>query len=79
MNIKSWLHSETSKYIISIVLGLGLASLFRKSCKDENCIKFVAPPLKELESNTYLYGENCYNYSANSSHCDNNKKQVQFA
>ena len=79
MNIKQWLHSETSKYIISIVLGLGLSSLFRKSCKNENCIKFVAPPLKELESDTYLYGDKCYNYVTASTRCDENKKHVQFA
>ena len=79
MNIKAWLHSETSKYIISIVLGLGLASLFRKSCKGDNCVKFMAPPLKELETDTYLYGDNCYKYEAKSSKCDENKKQVGFA
>ena len=56
MNIKKWIHSETSKYIISIILGLGLSTLFRKECHGENCIVFTAPPIEELDKETYLYG-----------------------
>ena len=49
MNIKKWIHSETSKYIISIILGLGLSTLFRKECYGEKCIEFTSPPIQELE------------------------------
>jgi len=79
MNIKKWLHSETSKYIISIVLGLGLASLFRKTCKGENCIVFTAPALTEIEKETYKYGNTCYKYVTESETCNENKKKVNFA
>jgi hypothetical protein len=40
INLKEWMHKENSKYIISIILGLGLAALFRKACKDGACIHF---------------------------------------
>ena len=79
MNIKNWLHSETSKYIISVILGLGLSTLFRKECFGENCIIFTAPPVNELESETYIYGDKCYKYKSNSILCDNKKKSVSFA
>ena len=53
MNIKKWIHSETSKYIISIILGLGLSTLFRKECYGENCIVFRSPPVEELEKEMF--------------------------
>ena len=79
MNIKKWIHSETSKYIISIILGLGLSTLFRKECYGDNCIEFKSPPIQELEKETYLYGKKCYPYKSNSEHCDSQKKSVRFA
>ena len=79
MNIKKWIHSETSKYIISIILGLGLSTLFRKECFGDNCIVFTSPPINELEKEMYLYGKKCYTYKSNSELCDSDKKTVRFA
>jgi hypothetical protein len=79
MNIKQWLHSETSKYIISIILGLGLSTLFRKECRGDSCIIFTSPPLNDLEKDTYLYGDKCYTYKSSSDGCNSNKKTVRFA
>ena len=79
MNIKKWLHSDTSKYIISIILGLGLSTLFRKECIGDKCIIFTSPPIDELEKETYLYGKKCYNYKSKSELCDSQKKSVRFA
>jgi hypothetical protein len=79
MNIKKWIHSETSKYIISIILGLGLSTLFRKECYGDNCIQFTSPPIQELEKEMYLYGKKCYTYKSNSELCDSQKKSVRFA
>jgi hypothetical protein len=79
MNINKWIHSETSKYIISVILGLGLSTLFRKECIGESCIVFRSPPINELEKETYLYGKKCYTYKSNSALCDSSKKSVRFA
>jgi hypothetical protein len=79
MNIKRWLHSDTSKYIISVILGLGLSTLFRKECIGYKCLKFLAPPVTELENETYMYGKKCYTYSSSSERCDTEKKKVSFA
>ena len=79
MNIRKWIHSETSKYIISIILGLGLSTLFRKECYGDNCIQFTSPPIQELEKEMYLYGKKCYTYKSNSELCNSQKKSVRFA
>jgi hypothetical protein len=79
MNIKKWIHSETSKYIISVILGLGLSTLFRKECIGDKCIYFTSPPIEELQKETYLYGKKCYTYESKSELCDSEKKSVRFA
>ena len=45
------LHTNNGKYAISFILGMGLASLFRKVCNDRNCIVFKAPSLEEINKN----------------------------
>ena len=42
MEIKRLIHSGFGKVIIPILLGLGLATMFRKVCKDRNCVVFKA-------------------------------------
>ena len=63
---------------MSILLGFGLASLFRTICKDQNCIIFHAPPLDQIKDKIYKNGNKCYKYSATATKCDTNKKMVDF-
>ena len=49
IDFKRIIHSKAGKYLISIILGLGLASLFRRACHDRKCYKFIGPPLEKVE------------------------------
>ena len=49
MNISRLLNSKYSKYIISFIIGLGLATLFRKACTKKNCLVFKAPNLSKIK------------------------------
>lgn len=79
MNIKRLLNSDLGRVFISILLGLGLATLFRKVCKDKNCIKFSGPVIGDIEGKTYKYGDKCYTYTSNPTKCDNAKKVVDIS
>ena len=48
MHLEKFVHTERGKIIMSIILGFGLASLFRTVCKDKNCLIFHAPPLDDF-------------------------------
>jgi hypothetical protein len=78
MNIKRLLNSDLGRVFISILLGLGLATLFRKVCKDKNCIKFSGPVIGDIEGKTYKYGDKCYTYTSNPTKCDDKKKVVDI-
>lgn len=75
MNFTRLLHTPLGKVIISILLGLGLATLFRKVCTDKNCITFKGPILGDIDGKIYKYGEQCYTYDYSAAPCDK-KKQV---
>jgi hypothetical protein len=77
--ISEAIHTYKGQIVISILLGLGLASLFRKVCNDRNCLIFKAPEMNEVTKNTYTYGDKCYNFKSKAVKCGSAKKQVTFA
>jgi hypothetical protein len=78
MNFKRLLYTDLGRIILSIILGLGLATLFRKICTDKSCLRFNGPIISDLEGKTYKHGDKCYKYSANTDKCDTTKKQIDL-
>lgn len=78
INFGKFLHTETGKNIMSIILGFGLATLFRTVCKDKKCIIFHAPPLDEIKNKIYKNNNKCYKYVATATKCNSNKKIISF-
>ena len=79
MNIKRLLYSKYSKFFISILLGLGLSTLFRKVCNERNCIKFLAPNFNDIKGKVFKQDDKCYEYKESQTSCQDNKKKVNFA
>ena len=76
MQLKDLLYSNTGRYIMSVILGLGFAILFQESCKDKDCIRFIAPKMEDTNGKTYKFNEKCYKYDLIAVTNDANKKQV---
>jgi hypothetical protein len=51
------------KVIISIILGLGLASVFRQVCHGSQCVVIKGPNTKEINESYYKIEDECYKYS----------------
>ena len=77
IQLSKFVHSSTGRYMMSILLGLGLATLFRQACKGKNCLIYNAPPLEELEE-TYKFNDKCYSLEKNSVNCDTKKEIYSF-
>jgi hypothetical protein len=73
-----FIHTQTGKIIMSILLGFGLASLFRTVCKDKDCLIFHAPPLENIKDKIYKTGDKCYKYNPVATKCLPNIKTVAF-
>jgi hypothetical protein len=76
MNFQRLLNTKLGQFFISVLLGLGLATLFHRACNDKNCIVFNGPVLKNFDDKIYKYDGKCYKYNASSSKCDTNTKKV---
>ena len=78
MNFKRLLYTDLGRIFISIILGLGVATLFRKVCTDKSCIRFNGPIISDLEDKIYKHGEKCYKYSTRTDKCDTTKRQIDL-
>jgi hypothetical protein len=79
MHLGKLVHTQTGKYVLSVILGLGLASLFRTVCKGKNCIAFNAPPIEEIKDKVFKYDNKCYKYEPTQRKCDKSMRIVAFS
>lgn len=79
MQIKLLMSTPIGRIFISILLGLGLATLFRSTCKEKNCIRFAGPVLNEIDGKIYKHGDKCFKYEVESSgKCDPTKRVLDI-
>lgn len=78
MHLGKFVHTQSGKIIMSILLGFGLASLFRTVCKNKNCLIFHAPPIEELKDKIYKNNGKCVKYSQVATKCVSGTKTVTF-
>jgi len=79
MNFSRLLNSDAGKNIISVILGLGLASLFHKVCKDKDCIIFKGPIISEIDGKIFQHGDDCYKYDIMNVKCDDSKRILKIS
>ncbi len=68
-SIKRFLDSDTGSIVISVVVGVGLATMFQKACKGNGCVVVRGPPLSELRKNVYLQDGRCWKYTPEAADC----------
>jgi hypothetical protein len=78
MHLERFVHSSTGRIIMSILLGIGLATLFRSVCKGKNCRIVAAPPMEELDDQIYKFDEKCYKLERNAIECDKIRQTVRI-
>ena len=79
INFKRLLYSPLGQIFISMLLGFGIATLFRKACNKRNCLVFQAAPLSKIKGQVFKYDNKCYNFTPKAESCNNGKKTVEFA
>lgn len=74
-----FLHTERGKLIMSVILGFGLASLFRTVCKDKQCLSFKAAPMDEWKEKIFKKDNNqCVQYTPVPAKCSLKAKVLTF-
>lgn len=68
-HLKDLVNSTRGKYVFSILLGLGLATLFRKACNNKNCLVFKAPSFSDIKGKIFAHNDKCYQYTEKTASC----------
>jgi hypothetical protein len=79
MHLSKFVHSVTGRYLMSILIGFGLATLFRQVCVGKDCISYSAPPVEEIDDAIYKFDDTCYKLQKNAVKCDTTKEIVPFS
>lgn len=79
MYLDKFVHSSTGRYLMSIILGIGLATIFRSVCKGKKCRTYAAPPSADLDNQIYKFNGNCYRMEKNPIKCASNKQTLKIA
>lgn len=78
-NILGSMHTTFGKYLVSIILGIGLSSMFRKTCDNAGCLAFKGPHHRDISENIYRHNKDCYTFEAHSISCNTKEKQIDYA
>ena len=75
MKIKHFIGSKTGVFILSVILGLGLACIFKMSCDGNNCTVFQPPDYSEKK--IIKYNNKCYEANEHMETCDTTKQIIE--
>ena len=82
MHLDKLIHTTAGRVITSIILGLGLASLFKQTCVGRNCVVIKSPPINTILNKVYRNpgadATGCFKYEVIPMKCDKNKKIYQY-
>lgn len=76
LNIKKMMKTEKGVFLFSIILGLGIAGLFKMSCDSRSCIVYTAPDLNEKKQ--IKVNDKCYNISEEMVDCEKVKESSKI-
>lgn len=77
LNVRKMLKSDTGILLSSIILGLGIAGLFKMSCDSRSCIVYKGPDFSEKKK-VKVNGK-CYDVSEELIDCEkDNRDKIQL-
>jgi hypothetical protein len=60
-------------FIISCLIGFGLAAMMRPLCKGPDCIVIRGPEVSQFKDSVYQIGEGCYEFKVKTTECPADK------
>lgn len=69
-SVNKVMDTEFGSITISVILGLGLAALFRTVCKDGKCIVIQGPKNEDVQGQYFKINDDCFKYTPVQTACD---------
>lgn len=70
MDLQTILDNPLGQIAVSVLLGLGLATLLRQTCKGSSCVIIHGPSLRDVNRYVYKVEDDCYKYTPYASKCE---------
>lgn len=67
------LKTREGQIVVSVILGFGLATLFRRVCTGRSCFVIKGPKLSEVKDFVYRIDDRCYKYRPRVVECTETK------
>ena len=67
--IKNLLSNNFGRILVSCILGLALASLFKKVCVDDDCLIIKSDPNWNLNNKIFKENNKCFKFKPKTSSC----------
>ena len=80
--LKNLLHTNIGKIILSVLLGLGFATLFRQVCNSKDCYRFIGPHHNALRDKIFATDSDktqCYTLVEENIQCGSKSKTLEFS
>jgi len=80
--VKNLLHTNIGKIILSVLLGLGFATLFRQICNSKDCYRFIGPQHNALRDKIFASDTDktkCYTLTEENIQCGSKSKTLDFS
>jgi hypothetical protein len=61
--MKEVMKDSTGAKVVAVILGFGLAAIFKRACKGDKCIVIKSPEQEAIEKYYYKIEDNCYKYT----------------
>jgi hypothetical protein len=74
-DLQALMKSEKGITVISILLGFGLATMFRKACEGNSCIVIKGPKQSDIQGKKYRVDDHCYKYVPYVVKCESSGKK----
>ena len=80
--IQNLMYTDRGRFLLSIIFGLGVATLFRAYCKGRNCYNFIGPKQNEIRDKIFSFdsaNEKCYTMREKNVKCGTKEQTIHFA
>lgn len=68
--VKRLFYTDAGSMLFSAVIGLAIALLFRRVCKDRKCVVIHSPPIEEMNAKIFNVDGECYKYIQKITKCE---------
>ena len=80
--VKNLMYTNIGKIILSVLLGLGFATLFRQICNSKDCYRFIGPQHNALRDKIFASDTDrnqCYTLVEENIKCGSKSKTLDFS